>query len=111
MVVVVRSGGILGRSTRWVAKPDESDRDQWLTLIERCPWNEDPAARSPGADRYLWSIRATMSGERREQEVPDAALDGPWRELVDAVRETPGSRMGFESAPRPGPSPEPSAES
>ena len=110
IVVVVRSGGILGRSKRWVAEPDEAETDHWVTLIERCPW-DDPAEQDAGvdpphgADRYLWSIRATFPGERRRQELPDTALDGPWRELVDAVRDTPGTRSGFEPSPRPGHAP------
>ena len=111
IVVVVRSGGILGRSKRWVAEPDASDADQWVTLIERCPWDEGSDAEHPtGADRFIWSIRATVPGERRRQEVPDAALDGPWRDLVDAVRETPGSRVEVEPSPQPGAPPRDPAE-
>ena len=108
IVVVVRSGGLLGRSKRWVAEPEASHTERWVTLIERCPWDQRTDATG-GADRYMWSIHATLPGERREQEVPDAALDGPWRDLVEAVREAPGSRVPAEPSPQPGASPEPPA--
>lgn len=107
IVVVVRSGGLLGRSTRWVAEPPPPETDQWVTLIERCPWQDDTLTQVPnGADRYMWLIRATLPGERHERELPDAALDGPWRDLVDAVRETPGSRVPPVPAPQPGRTPQ-----
>lgn len=108
IVIVVRSGGILGRSVRWVAEPDDSETEQWVTLIERCPWQQAEPDPPVGADRYVWSIRAALPGERHRKEVPDAALDGPWRDLVDAVREMPGSRVKPTPSPRPG---EPPAES
>lgn len=39
-----------------------------------------------GADRFVWSIRARTPSEQHEQRLTDAALDGPWRTLVEAVR-------------------------
>lgn len=86
VVLVVRSGGIAGISRRWrVEASSTDDADQWIARIDRCPWDaelDDPT----GADRFVWSIRARTPSERRERELPDAAVSGPWRELVDAVR-------------------------
>lgn len=105
IVIVVRSGGVLGRSVRWVAEAAPPETEQWVTLIERCPWDAQTDAPT-GADRYMWRIRATLPGERHEQELPDASLDGPWRDLVDAVRETPGSRVPPTPSPQPGSTPD-----
>jgi hypothetical protein len=88
IVAVVRSGGIAGISRRWrveIAASDSADADTWIALIERCPWDADTES-STGADRFMWSIRARTPHERRERELPDAAVSGPWRDLVDAVR-------------------------
>lgn len=88
VVAVVRSGGIAGISRRWrveIAASDSADAETWIALIDRCPWDAD-AESSTGADRFMWSIRARTPHERRERELPDAAVSGPWRELVDAVR-------------------------
>lgn len=87
-VAVVRSGGIAGLSRRWrveIDASDSTDAETWIALIDRCPWNDDVES-STGADRYVWSIRARTPSERRERELPDAALSGAWRDLVDAVR-------------------------
>lgn len=85
IIAVVRSGGIAGISRRWRVEVSSDDADEWITRIDRCPWDaelDDPT----GADRFVWSIRALTPSERRERELDDAQLSGPWRELVDAVR-------------------------
>lgn len=84
VIAVVRTGGIAGIRRRWRVEPDPDEAGDWIALIERCPWDEAPGGS--GADRFVWSIRVRTPSERREQELPDDALDGPWRELVDAVR-------------------------
>ncbi|WP_426185881.1 protealysin inhibitor emfourin [Microbacterium sp. TWP3-1-2b2] len=85
LIIVVRSGGISGMSRRWKVEPARDQASHWIALIERCPWT-DPGPSQQGADRYVWSIRARTPEAKHEREVPEAALDGPWRELVDAVR-------------------------
>lgn len=85
IIAVVRSGGIAGISRRWRVEVSSDDAAEWITRIDRCPWDaelDDPT----GADRFVWSIRARTPSERRERELADAQLSGPWRELVDAVR-------------------------
>ncbi|WP_239539273.1 hypothetical protein [Microbacterium sp. B35-04] len=46
------------------------------------------APRAPMPDGFVWFIRATWSGaDPHEAELPDDAVVGAWRELVDAVRD------------------------
>lgn len=86
VIAVVRSGGIAGISRRWRVEAEPSHASEWIALIERCPWDENPDA-STGADRFVWSIRVRTPVERHERELPDSALAGPWLALVQAVRE------------------------
>ncbi len=87
IIIVVRSGGIAGLSTQWRAEADAADAPRWRELVEKCPW--DAASEpSPGADRYQWRI------EVHHDETPvhrarlgDGQVRGPWRTLVDEVRE------------------------
>jgi hypothetical protein len=63
-----------------------------VMLIENCPWDApEPDASgpdaSPGADRFVWSIHARILQREHRRELPESQLDGPWRELVDAVRD------------------------
>ena len=85
VIAVVRSGGIAGIRRQWRVEAEQPEADEWIDLIDRCPWDAEPD-ESRGADRFVWSIRARTPSERRERELPDSAIDGPWRTLVDAVR-------------------------
>ncbi|MCB8043840.1 hypothetical protein JM654_05100 [Microbacterium oxydans] len=85
VIAVVRTGGIAGIRRQWRVEAEPDDAVEWIGLIDRCPWDQEPDG-SVGADRFMWSIRARTPSERRERELPDSALDGPWRALVDAVR-------------------------
>ncbi len=81
-VLVVRSGGFAGITRRWEVDLDEApDRDEWLALIETLPWNERPADPG-GMDRFSYRIRCS----RHQIVLPEGALTGPWRELVDRVQ-------------------------
>ena len=86
VIAVVRSGGFAGLRRQWRVAPAPYAAPEWVALVERCPWGEQLDA-TPGADRYMWSIEARMPDDQRQQVVPDALLQGAWRELVDAVRE------------------------
>jgi len=85
VIAVVRTGGIAGIRRRWRVTASQDEAGQWLALIDSCPW-DSPAPDPDGADRFVWSIRVRTPSDRREQDLPDTALDGPWRELVEAVR-------------------------
>ncbi|TFV83713.1 hypothetical protein E4V99_01070 [Microbacterium sp. dk485] len=84
VITVTRTGGIAGRRRLWRAEPPPEDTPRWEELIRRCPWDE-AGSTGAGADRFVWAIRA-VDGRTREAELADARLEGPWRELVDAVR-------------------------
>lgn len=92
VVTVVRTGGVAGMRRRWQVEPPEPEASRWQELVDRCPWDaEQPtdAGGTPtdtGADRYVWRIRAHTPDRDRARDVPDGAMAGPWRELVDAVR-------------------------
>lgn len=85
VIAVVRSGGIAGIRRQWRVEAEPDDAGNWIELIDSCPWDQEADADT-GADRFIWSIRARTPVERRERELPDSALDGPWRTLVEAVR-------------------------
>lgn len=87
VVAVIRSGGIAGLRRRWLVETEAQNDDAatWIARIDRCPWDADLDS-DRGADRYVWTIRARTPAEQREREIPDGALDGPWLELVEAVR-------------------------
>ncbi|MFK3677034.1 protealysin inhibitor emfourin [Microbacterium sp. NPDC090218] len=85
VIAVARTGGIAGIRRQWRVEAEPDDAGEWIELIDRCPWDQETDADA-GADRFIWSIRARTPVERRERELPDSALDGPWRALVEAVR-------------------------
>jgi hypothetical protein len=109
-VAVTRTGGFAGLTKRWLAEPAAAEASVWIDLIAQCPWDapatgadsdaapgaeagaapgaEAGAVPSPGADRFVWWIRARCGEqEEREAELPDDEIVGAWRALVDAVRE------------------------
>jgi hypothetical protein len=87
-ITVVRSGGILGTPRRWeVTLDDRDDRESWLMLVRELPWNETPRV-PPAPDRYVYRI----SCARRKVVLPEQALVGGWRELVDRVRDAAGQQ-------------------
>jgi hypothetical protein len=94
-ITVQRSGGIAGMKRTWsvLATPPE-DKDLWQPLVEACPWDEAPrtvgGAAATQPDRFLYNIRA---GQRRAT-LPEQAVTGPWRELVDHTRAAAESALG-----------------
>jgi len=87
VVSVVRSGGMAGIRKQWRAEPPASDIPHWRALVDQCPW-DDTGAPAEGNDRFIWHITAcTDPSDQREAEIPDSRLRGPWRTLVDEVRD------------------------
>ena len=93
---VARTGGFAGITRRWTAQPPEDEASDWISLIDKCPWDraprpggtDDASAARPMPDGFVWWIRASWTGaDPREAELPEEELTGAWRELVDAVRE------------------------
>jgi hypothetical protein len=90
-IAIARTGGFAGLTRRWTARPREEEATWWISLIDRCPWDDltgDTAARTaPVADGFVWSIRARWPDDHaREAELPEDAITGAWRDLVEAVR-------------------------
>ena len=48
---------------------------------------ESDGPESHGPDRFVWLIEVSAPQPARAAQLPDAAVQGPWRRLVDRVRE------------------------
>lgn len=82
-ITVARSGGIAGLTREWVVRVEEQgDPDSWFRLVEQLPWQE-PHRSAPQPDRYVYRIGVS----RRRITLPEQDLTGPWRQLVDRVRD------------------------
>jgi len=82
-ITVTRSGGFAGLSRSWsINVDDQPDSDDWLTLVDSLPWADRPRS-APQPDRYVYRIQCS----RRRVTLPEQKLEGPWRELVDRVRD------------------------
>ncbi|WP_065569940.1 protealysin inhibitor emfourin [Microbacterium oleivorans] len=82
-IVVVRSGGIAGLRRAWRIEVAGEEADAWLSLVDACPWGEDPAS-APGADRFSWEVEAVRGEDDRRAVVGEAV--GPWSELIQRVQ-------------------------
>ena len=89
-IQVWRSGGLLGRRVEWdVVVEEQPDPEQWQLLIDKLPWDKCSTTNT-APDRYTYGIRC----DPNEVVIPEQELTGPWRELVDRVRdadERPGT--------------------
>jgi len=87
-VIVIRTGGMAGLRRTWeVTVDDQPDSESWAELLTRLPWENRPKAPAQ-PDRYVYEIRYS----RRRVVLPEQQLTGPWRELVDRVRNTEAPR-------------------
>lgn len=85
VITVVRTGGFAGLRRQWTVTALAPDADQWLPLIDACPWRSVPADHR-SRDRFVWEIDARTGRRRRRASVPDSGLTGPWRLLVERVQ-------------------------
>ena len=72
----------------WRAEAGADDASTWITLIEECPW--DAADRALRGRAPIASCGPSTRGAaptKRQAELADSDVQGPWRELIDAVRE------------------------
>lgn len=96
-ISVERSGGIAALTRVWTVNAQSpTAREQWEPLIEACPWDAVPHSARAAArelaggeqpDRFMYSIRA---GQRRAA-LPERAVTGPWRVLVDSAKAAAGN--------------------
>lgn len=99
LIRVIRSGGVVGAPRAWRVETSDADaRAGWAGLVDACPWDGADPGRAPGADRFAWRIVVRAPEPPREVRLPETAVRGPWRELVDRVR-AEGAR---ETGPRRG---------
>ncbi len=87
---VTRAGGVAGIRRGWCVESPEPSA--WEPLVEACPWDEVPDAEltdaeRAGADHFEWIIEVLAPAPARSAALPEDAVDGPWRELVDRVRD------------------------
>lgn len=91
-ISVERTGGLAALTRVWTVNAvTESAKSQWQPIVEACPWDAVPRTiraaaaetAAPQPDRFIYSIRA---GQRRAA-LPEQAVTGPWRVLVDSARE------------------------
>jgi hypothetical protein len=98
-ISVERTGGISAIPRVWTVEArSETAISQWQPIVEACPWDSVP--RTPRAaaekfaghqpDRFIYSIRA---GQHRAA-LPEQAVTGPWRVLVDSTREAAEASRG-----------------
>lgn len=116
-VTVTRSGGFAGIARTWhVFVEREPDEESWVVLLRKLPWDE--VTREPSQpDRYLYRINCEPRArtdrpdsrdaperilpEPREAVIPEQRLTGPWRELVDRVRERDEEKRELRPAAAP----------
>lgn len=91
-VTVSRTGGFAGIRATWEVHVEaQPDRAAWRELVESMPWDDVPPA-PPEPDRHIYRIRC----EKHEVVLAERQLRGPWRILVERVRE-----RGRPAAPPP----------
>lgn len=89
-ISVKRTGGFAGLTRRWAVEVGQPElRDEWLPIIESCPWDDVPQTQNQ-PDRYMYWISA---GER-EASLPEQDVTGPWRQLVDRTLESARQEEG-----------------
>ncbi|MBO3664668.1 protealysin inhibitor emfourin [Microbacterium stercoris] len=83
-ITVVRTGGFAGLRTSWTVHIEaQPDRREWRELVSSLPWDDTPPEGHGEPDRYVYRI----SCEPHEVVLGERALEGPWRVLVDRVRD------------------------
>jgi hypothetical protein len=101
-VTVTRTGGFAGLRRTWHAEPDTAETPQWIALIDGCPWDAADPTRElapTGADRFVWHVDARCGDAAREAALADPEVQGPWRDLIDAVREAKTEHRPPRTAP------------
>jgi hypothetical protein len=86
-IEVVRTGGFAGISREWRVEAQDDDCDDWMPLIEACPWHRVPPPDQLSRDRFVWRIEVDGPGLHRRATLADGGLDGPWRSLVERVQD------------------------
>lgn len=79
-IEVSRSGGFAGLTRTWSVEVSPAEAEErWLPLIEQAHPSETQDAER---DRYVYHIAIGY----HEVTVPESAVQGPWKELVEWVK-------------------------
>ncbi|MBG6054015.1 hypothetical protein IWX81_000405 [Salinibacterium sp. CAN_S4] len=87
-ITVARTGGFAGLTRTWSLSVALEKSDELLDLVKACPWRSirpDTVSR----DRFVYLITVRAPRTRRTATVPESALTGPWKTLVERVQEHP----------------------
>lgn len=89
-IEVSRSGGFAGLTRTWSVEVSTAEAEErWLPLLEQSePGHSEDAQR----DRYVYHIVVGY----REVTVTESAVQGPWKELVERVKNASSSQRGDE---------------
>lgn len=87
-IVVSRSGGFAGLTRTWSVEVSPSEAEErWLPLLEQA---EPPAVEDVERDRYVYHIAVGY----REVTVAESAVQGPWKDLLEWVKEASSGESG-----------------
>lgn len=81
---MTRTGGVSGLRRQWAVEAASDDEAQpWWPLVDACPWGSPTEECDPDAvrDGFVYEVQAND----REAMLAEKQVDGPWRDLVDAV--------------------------
>ncbi|WRH25896.1 hypothetical protein GC088_12960 [Arthrobacter sp. JZ12] len=85
-IVVSRSGGFAGLTRTWSAEISTSEAEErWLPLLEHAP---QEGSEDVQRDRFVYHFAVGY----REVTVTESAVQGPWKELLDRVRDAASER-------------------
>ncbi|MDJ0334964.1 hypothetical protein QMG83_06980 [Salinibacterium sp. G-O1] len=87
-ITVARSGGFAGITRRWSVSAALDEADELIELVDACPWPR-VAKDEVSRDRFVYVITVRAPRKRRSATVPESALTGPWKTLVNRVQEEP----------------------
>ena len=94
-IEVSRSGGFAGLTRTWTIEVSAAEAEErWLPLLDQA---ETSDAEDPQRDRYVYHIAVGY----REVTVTESAVHGPWKELVEWVKNASSSQR--ENEPGEGP--------
>lgn len=83
-IEVSRSGGFAGLSRTWSVEVSPAEAEErWLPLLEQA---EAENAETLHRDRFIYHI--VVVGYR-DAMVPESAVQGPWKELLERARNAP----------------------
>ena len=98
-IEVSRSGGFAGLTRTWSVEVSSTEAEErWLPLLEGA---DNSGVEDAERDRYVYHIAIGY----REVTVAESAVEGPWKELVEWVKNASYSQRGEDSGQESGQAP------